>query len=182
MDFARQRFLEGARDTPRARRHSQKNFDGFPAWSASCREFLALSYKLERKKNLGFFHQPRNLIPCRRDWRMGSCALGFPGNCWSKWRYLATSESASLQRRAKSKNKIPATRLKRSTPPSRRSNSDVGAAGMGPGGRLGGTGGSRIPMPVNLRGGPPERLEEDAGSSSNSFSANSYGIEKMLLP
>jgi hypothetical protein len=49
---------------------------------------------------------------------------------------------------------------------------------MGPGGRFGGTGGSRTPMPVNLRGGPPERAEEDAGSSSNSFWANSWGMEE----
>jgi hypothetical protein len=82
-------------------------------------------------------------------------------------------DQVSLQRLAKSKNKIPAARPKRSTAPSMRRNSDAGTAGMGPGGRLGGTGGSRIPMPVNLRGGPPDRLEEDAGSSSNSFSANS---------
>ena len=59
-----------------------------------------------------------------------------------------------------------------------RRNTDAGAAGIGPGGRLGGTGGSRIPMPVDLRVGPPYRAEEDAGSSSNSFSANSYGTEK----
>ena len=82
-------------------------------------------------------------------------------------------DHVSLQRLAKSKNKIPAAKPKRSTPPNMRRNSDAGTAGMGPGGRLGGTGGSRIPMPVNLRGGPPERPEEDAGSSSNSFSANS---------
>ena len=62
-----------------------------------------------------------------------------------------------------------------------RNTREAGKAGIGPGGRLGGTGGSRTPMPVSLWGGPPERAEEDAVSGSNSFSANSYGIEKSYL-
>lgn len=37
-------------------------------------------------------------------------------------------------------------------------------------------------MPVNLRGGGPERAEEEAGSSSNSFSANPYGMKKCYSP
>lgn len=37
-------------------------------------------------------------------------------------------------------------------------------------------------MPVDLRGGPPERAEEEAGSSSDSFPAKFIWHEKMLLP
>ena len=55
------------------------------------------------------------------------------------------------------------------------------AAGIGPGGRFGGTGGSNTPIPVLLRGGNPPRDEAASGSSSNSFSVNSYAMRKMLL-
>jgi hypothetical protein len=57
----------------------------------------------------------------------------------------------------------------------------VGAAGMGPGGLLGGTGGSRTPMPVCFRGGPLPRANDACGSGSDSYSVNSYGTLKMLL-
>jgi hypothetical protein len=51
-------------------------------------------------------------------------------------------------------------------------------AGIGDGGRLGrlgGTGGSRIPAPVNFPGGAPW-AEDDCGSGSSSYSVNSWGI------
>ncbi len=83
------------------------------------------------------------------------------------------AEGARDQRRAKSKNNVPAARPMRSKPAKMRKSNEAGIAGMGPGGRLGGTGGSRMPMPVRLPGGPPERAEENAGFNSNSFSANS---------
>jgi hypothetical protein len=52
-------------------------------------------------------------------------------------------------------------------------NREEGTLGIGPGGRFGGNGGSRIPIPLNLRGGPPPRAEEASGSSSNSLSGKS---------
>ena len=48
-----------------------------------------------------------------------------------------------------------------------------GRGGDWPGGLLGGNGGSETPIPARLRGGPPPRVEEACGSSSNSFSAKS---------
>src|SRR2546421_458513 len=50
----------------------------------------------------------------------------------------------------------------------------VGRAGIAPG-DCGGNGGSKTPIPVRLRGGPPPRAEEACGSSSYSFSAKSKG-------
>ena len=49
----------------------------------------------------------------------------------------------------------------------------IGIKGIGPRGFFGGTGGSRMPKPVSLRGGPPPRREEACGSGSRSFSLNS---------
>jgi hypothetical protein len=57
----------------------------------------------------------------------------------------------------------------------------VGAAGIGPGGLFGGTGGSSMPMPVCFRGGPPPRANDACASGSDSYSVNSYGTLKMLL-
>src|SRR6266550_2034374 len=50
--------------------------------------------------------------------------------------------------------------------------SNAAAMRHGPGGLLGGNGGSKTPISVRLRGGPPPRVEEACGSSS--FSANSF--------
>src|SRR6267143_5594808 len=58
----------------------------------------------------------------------------------------------------------------------------VGAAGIGPGALLGGNGGSKTPIPVRLRGGPPPRAEAGCGSSSNSFSAKSQGTVENATP
>ena len=54
--------------------------------------------------------------------------------------------------------------------------------GIGLSGRFGGIGGSRTPMPLRLRGGPPPCAEEACGSSSNSFSEKSYGTEENATP
>src|SRR6266446_3967121 len=79
---------------------------------------------------------------------------------------------------AKSKKKSAVARPASTTPATVRNNKEEGTAGMGPGGLLGGNGGSRTPTPVNLRGGPPPRTEEACGSSSHSFSAKSYATSK----
>jgi hypothetical protein len=57
----------------------------------------------------------------------------------------------------------------------------IDAAGIGPGGRFGGTGGSRIPIPACLRGGPLKRPEA-CDSGSQSYSAKSCGMEKNVTP
>ena len=58
----------------------------------------------------------------------------------------------------------------------------VGEEGIGRSGRFGGLGGSRTPMPVNLRGGPPPRADEVCGSSSGSYSAKSCGMKLNVTP
>lgn len=58
----------------------------------------------------------------------------------------------------------------------------VGAEGIGPSGRLGGLGGSSTPIPLNLRGGPPPRVEDACGSSSGSYSEKSYGMKLNTTP
>src|SRR5882762_4416809 len=73
----------------------------------------------------------------------------------SSWRRIAAASPASSNAAAMRQNKL------------------VGAAGIGPGSLLGGNGGSKTPIPVRLCGGPPPRVEEACGSSSNSFSAKS---------
>jgi len=66
--------------------------------------------------------------------------------------------------------------------PAMRQSKLVGAAGIGPGALLGGNGGSKTPIPVRLRGGPPPRAEAGCGSSSNSFSAKSQGTVENATP
>src|ERR1700674_1498361 len=63
-----------------------------------------------------------------------------------------------------------------------RKSREEGIVGMGPGGLLGGNGGSRTPTPVRLRGGPPPRTEETCGSRSGPDSVNSYGIRSHATP
>src|SRR5204862_6896482 len=74
---------------------------------------------------------------------------------------------------ANSRNRIAAASPARSNPAKTRNSREEGTVGMGPGGLLGGNGGSRTPIPVNLRAGPPPRAEEACGSSSYSFSTKS---------
>ena len=47
---------------------------------------------------------------------------------------------------------------------------------------MGGTGGSRTPVPVSFFGGPPDRAEEASGSSSNSFPRIRRAREKRTPP
>jgi hypothetical protein len=67
-------------------------------------------------------------------------------------------------------------------PASNRFRKDAGRAASGPGGRLGGPGGSSTPIPIDLRGGAPIRAEDDCGSSSSSQSRKWYGIRKDYAP
>ena len=69
-----------------------------------------------------------------------------------------------------------------STPAATRQSKLVGAEGIGPTGRFGGRGGSRTPMPVNLRGGPPPRADQACGSKSGAYSANSCGMKLNVIP
>lgn len=63
-------------------------------------------------------------------------------------------------------------------PANNRIRKDAGRPARGPGGLLGGPGGSSTPIPVDLRGGPPMRAEEVCVSNSSSQCRNSYGILK----
>lgn len=58
----------------------------------------------------------------------------------------------------------------------------VGVEGTGPSGCFGGRGGSRTPIPLNLRGGPLERAGDACGSSSGSNSAKSCGMKLNFTP
>ena len=66
-------------------------------------------------------------------------------------------------------------RATRRAPTTMRKRREAGAWGTG-------TGGSRVPMPVSLCGGPPPRAEEDCGSGSEAFSLNSWGMKMEFTP
>src|SRR5882724_1905795 len=83
---------------------------------------------------------------------------------------------------AKSRKNVMAARPASSTAAAIRQSKLVGAEGIGPCGRFGGLGGSSTPMPVNLRGGPPPRVEDARGSSSDSYSEKSYGTKWNITP
>ena len=83
---------------------------------------------------------------------------------------------------AKSRKRIVAASAARSKPERMRKKREDGVAGMGPGGLLGGNGGSRTPALVSLRGGPPPRAGEACGSNSCSFSVNSYATIENATP
>jgi len=63
-----------------------------------------------------------------------------------------------------------------------RRNKEAGAAGIGPGGRPGGTGGTRTPMPVSLLGGPPECAGRSFGLEFKFVFGEFVGHGKRLLP
>src|SRR6266446_3105845 len=66
---------------------------------------------------------------------------------------------------ANNRKRMAAASPARSNPAKTRKSKEEGTVGMGPGGLLGGMGGSRTPIPARLRGGPPPRAEEACGSS-----------------
>src|SRR5207302_4935998 len=80
--------------------------------------------------------------------------------------------SLLVQRLASSRRRIAAASPMTSNAAAMRQSKLVGAAGIGPGGLLGGNGGSKTPIAARVGGGPRPRVEEACGSSSYSFSAN----------
>ncbi len=74
---------------------------------------------------------------------------------------------------AKNERRVAAANAARSKPARIRTSREAGVDGIGLGVRFGGTGGSRTPAAMNLRGGKPPRTEDACGSSSASFSVNS---------
>ncbi len=75
-----------------------------------------------------------------------------------------------------------AVMLASSTAAAMRQSKLVGEEGIGPSGRFGGCGGSRTPIPMNLRGGPPPRADDACGSNSGSYSAKSCGMKLNVTP